>query len=110
MDCLFCGIVARTVPADIVYEDEHVLGFRDIRPQAPLHVLLVPKEHVARLADLEDVELAGRLALAGARVAREAGHADAFRLVVNNGEGSGQTVWHVHFHVLAGRPLAWPPG
>lgn len=110
MDCLFCGIVARSVPADVVYEDEHVLAFRDIRPQAPVHVLLIPKEHVARLADVTDAQLAGRLALAAARVAREAGHGDDFRLVVNSGAGAGQTVWHLHYHVLAGRPLTWPPG
>ncbi len=110
MDCVFCRIVAKEIPAKVLYEDDAVLAFEDANPRAPLHALVVPRRHVARLAELDDALLAGRLALAAARVAQEAGHGENFRLVVNNGAAAGQSVFHVHYHVLGGRPLGWPPG
>ncbi|MFA5682941.1 MAG: histidine triad nucleotide-binding protein [Lysobacteraceae bacterium] len=112
-DTLFTRIIAREIPADIVYEDDHVLGFRDIAPQAPVHVLFIPKKHIATLNDLaaEDTELAGRLILAAAAYAKSEGFADkGYRTVFNcNGDG-GQAVYHIHLHLLAGRQLGWPPG
>ncbi len=110
MDCLFCRIVAREISSKVLYEDDSVLAFADANPRAPLHALVVPKSHVARLAELDDALLAGQLVLAAARVAKDAGHGENFRLVVNNGPGAGQSVFHVHYHVLGGRPLGWPPG
>lgn len=112
MTTLFSKIIAREIPADIVYEDEHCLAFRDINPQAPTHVLLVPKQELPRLADAgpADQAMLGHLLLAAGTVARQLGVADAFRLVVNNGAAAGQTVFHLHLHILAGRPLHWPPG
>jgi histidine triad (HIT) family protein len=111
-DTLFSKIMRREIPADIVYEDEHVLAFRDIHPQAPVHVLFVPKKPIPTLNDLQpaDAELAGRLLLAAAAYARKEGFADAgYRTVINcNGDG-GQTVFHLHLHVLAGRRMSWPP-
>lgn len=112
MATLFGKIVTREIPADIVYEDEHCLAFRDINPQAPTHVLLIPKQEIPRLADaaLADQLLLGHLLLAAGNVARQLGVGDAFRLVVNNGADAGQSVFHLHLHLLAGRPLHWPPG
>lgn len=109
-DCVFCRIAAGEIPATIVHQDERALAFRDLAPKAPLHVLVIPRTHVARLADLEDEALAGHLLAVARRVAAEAGHADAYRVVVNSGSGAGQSVLHLHLHVLAGRPFAWPPG
>jgi histidine triad (HIT) family protein len=110
-DCLFCKIVRREIPASIVHEDEEVLAFKDINPQAPTHVLVTPKRHVPRLADLEpaDAALAGTLATRLARIAKDLGLED-YRVVVNNGRGAGQLVFHVHLHLLAGRAFSWPPG
>ena len=113
MDCLFCRIVARELPSDIVYENHHVLAFRDLRPVAPTHVLVIPKRHVAavREADDTDVELLGQVMLGARDVARKLGLATGgYRIVLNNGEDAGQTVFHLHAHVLAGRTLSWPPG
>lgn len=112
MTTLFSKIIAREIPADIVYEDTHCLAFRDINPQAPTHVLLIPKQEIPRLADAghADQDLLGHLLLAAGKVARQLGVGDAFRLVVNNGADAGQTVFHLHLHILAGRPLHWPPG
>jgi len=112
MTTLFSKIIVREIPADIVYEDERCLAFRDINPQAPTHVLLIPKQEIARLADAStaDQDLLGHLLLAAGRVARQLGVGEAFRLVVNNGADAGQTVFHLHLHILAGRPLHWPPG
>ena len=109
-DCIFCGIAAHAVPSQIVHEDDDVLAFADLRPVAPLHVLVIPKRHVASLADA-DPELAGKVAAAAARVARDAGYAErGYRVVANVGPDAGQSVDHLHFHVLAGRSLGWPPG
>ncbi|MGH8612209.1 MAG: histidine triad nucleotide-binding protein [Gammaproteobacteria bacterium] len=111
-DTLFSKIIARQIPADIVYEDERCLAFRDIDPQAPLHVLVIPKQAVASLADANDGDeaLLGHLLLVANRVAVEQGYGEAYRVVVNNGAGAGQSVFHLHLHVLAGRILTWPPG
>ena len=112
MTTIFGKIIAREMPADIVYEDELCLAFRDINPQAPVHVLVIPKREIPRLSDAtaEDQALLGHLMLTANRIARDLGIGDAFRLVVNNGAGAGQSVFHVHLHVLGGRGMRWPPG
>lgn len=113
MDCLFCRMVAGDIRPDIVHEDDHVLAFRDIQPQAPVHVLVIPKKHITTLNDLtsEDAELAGRLVLAARAVAAQLGLGDdGYRIVSNCNRNGGQSVWHVHLHVLGGRQLTWPPG
>jgi histidine triad (HIT) family protein len=113
MGCLFCDIVAKKIPSDIVYENEHVIAFRDIRPVAPTHVLVVPKEHVAAIHDLvpDHVGTIGQVMLGARQVAEQLGLVEnGFRLVVNDGEAAGQTVHHIHVHVLGGRALGWPPG
>ena len=112
-DCLFCKIVSGEIPAKVVYEDDHCLAFDDINPQAPVHVLVIPKKHVVSLtdADAADAELLGRLCLACAEVAAQKGIAeDGYRVVTNKGEKAGQSVFHLHLHVLGGRRMAWPPG
>ncbi|MFC4059457.1 histidine triad nucleotide-binding protein [Planomonospora corallina] len=112
-DCLFCGIVAGKVPAEIVHETERTLAFRDVNPQAPTHVLVIPKDHhptAAALAAADD-GLADDVIKAAHAVAEQEGVADSgYRLVFNTGPGAGQTVFHVHGHVLGGRGLTWPPG
>lgn len=113
MSCLFCRIVAGEIPAKKVYEDDTVLAFEDINPQAPLHVLVVPKTHVATLNDLgpEHEGLVGSLVRRAAAIAQERGYAaSGFRTVFNCNAAAGQTVFHIHLHVLGGRTLAWPPG
>jgi histidine triad (HIT) family protein len=112
-DCLFCKIVAGTIPAKKLHDDALCVGFADLNPQAPTHVLFIPKRHIATVNDLvpEDRELVGHLVLSAQKVAREAGLADGgFRLVVNTNRDAGQTVFHLHLHLLGGRALAWPPG
>ncbi|CAA6817811.1 MAG: Histidine triad protein [uncultured Thiotrichaceae bacterium] len=112
-NCLFCKMVAGDIPADVVYENDDVLAFRDINPQAPVHILIIPKKHVATLNDVveEDAMLMGKLFLAAKEIAEAEGVADeGYRTVVNCGASAGQSVFHVHMHVLAGRPLQWPPG
>ena len=115
-DCLFCKIVSREIPADVVFENDDVLAFRDISPQAPTHVLIVPKSHAPTLPELaaaEDGErLLGRLMGAVAEVARSEGLSpgEGFRMVVNTGERAAQSVFHVHLHVMGGRMFGWPPG
>lgn len=111
--CLFCQIVSRQVPGKIVYEDDDVLAFSDIRPVAPTHALVIPKRHIASLNDLEpsDAELVGKMVLVAKKIAKEAGLADeGWRLVVNTGPNAGQSVFHIHAHVLGGREMGWPPG
>lgn len=113
MDCLFCKIIKREVPSDIVYEDDHVLAFHDIDPKAPTHVLIIPKKHIATLNDIEedDLEVAGRLQYTAARLAREQGFADdGYRVVMNCNELGGQTVYHIHLHLMGGRQFTWPAG
>ncbi len=112
MTTIFDKIIRRELPADIVYEDELCLAFRDVNPQAPTHVLLVPRKEIDRLSSAghDDQALLGHLMLAAGKIARQLGVGDAFRLVVNNGAEAGQSVFHLHLHILAGRPLRWPPG
>lgn len=109
---VFQRIIDRELPADIVYEDELCLAFRDIHPAAPVHVLVIPKKHLVSLADAqpEDQALLGHLLLVCRRLAGELGLELGFRLVANSGPNAGQTVDHLHFHLLGGRPLSWPPG
>jgi histidine triad (HIT) family protein len=112
-DCLFCKVVAREIPARIVYEDEELLVFEDIRPQAPTHVLIIPKAHVATVNDLDPSHdsLVGTITRRAASVARERGFAEqGYRLVWNCNAGAGQTVFHIHLHLLGGRTFSWPPG
>ena len=110
--CLFCRIVGGEIPAKKVLENEHVFAFEDISPQAPTHVLIVPKKHFAGLdeAEGEDAEAIGRCHLAAAEIARQRGIENGYRTVLNVGPGAGQSVFHLHVHLLGGRPLAWPPG
>jgi RpiB/LacA/LacB family sugar-phosphate isomerase len=112
LDCIFCKIASGKVPAEKVFEDDDVLGFRDIHPAAPTHVLLIPKVHIPTLNDLtpEHDRLLGRLVRAAGEVAAREGLAAGYRLVGNCGRGAGQEVFHIHFHLLGGRPLDWPPG
>jgi histidine triad (HIT) family protein len=111
-DCLFCRIVAGEIPSKKVYEDEHTFAFEDIDPKAPTHVLVVPKKHIRGLkeAPTEDAAIVGLCHLAAARVARERGIEDGYRTVLNVGPGAGQSVFHLHVHLLGGRTLKWPPG
>lgn len=106
-DCIFCQIASGAIPASFVYEDEQVVAFPDVHPQAPTHVLVVPRQHVGSLAELDDADLAGRLLLAVGEVARRGGVADrGFRTIINTGVEGGQTVPHLHLHLLAGRKFA----
>ena len=112
-DCLFCKIIRREIPATLVYEDDRVLAFNDINPQAPTHVLVVPKRHVATLNDVgtEDDQLVGELVRRAAAIAKERGlSAGGYRTVFNTNREAGQTVFHIHLHLLGGRSMAWPPG
>lgn len=112
MDCLFCKISQKEIPAQVIYEDDQVVAFNDINPQAPSHFLVVPRQHIATLNDIqnEDRELVGHMLQAAAKISAEQGFAtDGYRTVFNcNGHG-GQTVYHIHLHVLGGKPLGWPP-
>jgi histidine triad (HIT) family protein len=112
-DCLFCKILAGEIPADIVFESDSVIGFRDISPQAPTHVLVIPRRHISTINDLEegDRELVGELYLAAKQIASDDGLSEAgYRVVMNCNEGAGQSVFHIHLHLLGGRGLGWPPG
>jgi histidine triad (HIT) family protein len=112
-DCLFCKIANREIPATIVYEDTRVLAFADINPQAPTHVLVIPRRHIPSLNEMsvEDEQLVGELVRRAAAIAKERGlSAGGFRTVINTNRNAGQTVFHVHVHLLGGRPMAWPPG
>ena len=105
MDCIFCKLAAGEISSERVHEDEHVIAFRDVRPQAPVHLLVIPRTHVASLHELDDPELAGQLLLAAAQVAREAGLERGWRLIANTRDEGGQEVGHLHLHVLGGRRL-----
>ena len=112
-DCLFCKISAGEIPADIVYENENVVAFRDINPQAPTHVLIIPREHIATINELsaDDSGVVGKLFLAAAAIARNEGIADdGYRVTMNCNAAAGQTVFHLHLHLLGGRQMTWPPG
>ena len=112
MSTIFSKIIAREIPAKIVYEDDLCLAFYDVNPQAPTHVLLIPKKEIPRLVDAsaDDAALLGHLMLTANKIARQLGVGDAFRLAVNNGADAGQSVFHLHLHILAGRVFTWPPG
>lgn len=112
MACLFCEIVAGRIPSKQAYQDDQLLAFHDINPQAPTHVLVIPKRHVASLDAMvaEDAALLGALMLAAKQVAASAGLAGGYRVVTNCGADAGQSVSHMHLHVLGGRPMSWPPG
>lgn len=112
-NCLFCKIISAEIPAELVHQDERCVAIRDINPQAPTHVLIIPREHMESLdeASAKDEALLGHLLRIAARIANEAGHDETgYRTVINTGAGAGQSVFHLHVHVLGGRPLAWPPG
>lgn len=112
-DCLFCKIIAGDIPSEKIYEDEYTYAFNDISPVAPIHVLIIPKKHISMINDVdeEDAEIMGRLFVAAQKISKQLGVADeGFRTVMNCGEAAGQTVFHVHMHLLAGRELTWPPG
>lgn len=111
-DTIFGKIIRREIPADIVYEDDLALAFRDVNPQAPVHILVIPKQPIAKLADAEsqDHALMGHLLLTVKRVAEQQGLSNGYRVVINTGEDGGQTVYHMHLHLLGGRSMSWPPG
>lgn len=112
-DCLFCGIAAKRIPSKAVFESERVYAFRDISPKAPTHILIVPKEHVATVNDFTPAHraLIGELVLTAQQIAAKEGIAErGYRLVFNCNAEAGQTVWHVHLHLMGGRGMAWPPG
>ena len=111
-DCLFCKIASGAIPAAKLYEDEEMLAFRDISPQAPQHFLVIPKKHLSGPDAVSDgdAELVGKMVARAGEIARELGIGEGFRLVMNNGAEAGQTVFHIHLHVLGGRAMSWPPG
>ena len=113
MSCLFCRLAGGEIPASIVHQDDRIVAFDDINPQAPMHVLVIPRAHIATLNDLEagDDGIVGEMVRRGAAIARERGYAEGgYRTVFNCNADAGQTVFHIHLHVIGGRPLAWPPG
>jgi histidine triad (HIT) family protein len=111
-ETIFSKIIRREIPAEIVYEDDLAIAFKDVNPQAPVHILVIPKEPIAQLADAEskDHALMGHLLLTAKRVAQQAGLNNGYRLVINTGPDGGQTVYHLHLHILGGRQMTWPPG
>jgi histidine triad (HIT) family protein len=111
-DCLFCKIAAKKIPSKVVYEDQDVFAFEDIGPQAPTHVLIIPRKHFGSLAEAtgEDQAVLGKIQLIAAELARKLGLGDGYRTVINTGTGAGQTVFHLHLHLLGGRAFRWPPG
>ncbi len=111
-DTIFDKIISREIPAEVIYEDELCLAFNDVNPQAPIHILIIPKKPIAKVADanINDQNLLGHLLLKAGEIAGQLDVNDAFRLVINNGAEAGQTVFHLHIHLLAGRELNWPPG
>jgi len=111
-DCIFCKIGRKEIPARIVYEDSDIFAFEDVHPQAPMHLLVCPRKHLSSLGDAtdEDADLLGRILLTGSKLASERGYGMGHRALFNTGEEAGQTVFHLHLHVLGGRPMHWPPG
>jgi histidine triad (HIT) family protein len=111
-ECIFCKIAAGEIPARIVHQDEHVVAFEDLNPQAPTHILIIPRKHFVTLNDAgpEDSAVLGHIHLLAAKIAAQRGIADGYRTVLNNGARAGQTVAHLHLHVLGGRQMTWPPG
>ena len=111
-DCLFCKIIAREIPSQLVYEDDQAVAFKDISPKAPTHLLIVPKKHIPSLSACTDADkpLLGHIQRVAAAMAEKTGIAAGFRLLANNGRSAGQSVDHLHYHLLGGRPMQWPPG
>ncbi|WP_411727719.1 histidine triad nucleotide-binding protein [Methyloglobulus sp.] len=110
-DCLFCKMVAGDIKPDVVFENDHILAFRDINPQAPVHILVIPKSHISTLNDLDDAQLGGQILQAAVELAKQEGLAeDGYRTVFNCNSNGGQAVYHLHLHLLGGRQLGWPPG
>lgn len=112
-NCIFCKIAEGTIPAKIIYRDEQAIAFEDLNPQAPVHVLVIPKRHISSIQDVteRDRELLSHLMLTGTKIAKEKGLSDAgYRIVTNIGRDGGQSVFHLHWHILGGRPMGWPPG
>lgn len=111
-NCLFCKIIAGEIPSQVVYQDDRVFAFKDIAPVAPVHVLIIPKKHISTLEDLnpEDAEIMGHILVTASKLARELGLEKGYRVVSNCKEEGGQTVYHVHFHLIGGRKMHWPPG
>lgn len=112
-DCIFCKIISGDIPADIVYQDDEVLAFRDLNPQAPTHILVIPKKHISTINDMQekDAQRIGNMYLAAKQIARDEGIDESgYRAVMNCNAGAGQTVFHIHLHVLGGRGMSWPPG
>jgi histidine triad (HIT) family protein len=111
-NCIFCKIVAGQIQSQKVYDDEGVIAFRDINPQAPTHIVIVPRKHIPYIADMDETDepQMGHIVYAATQIARQEGLADGYRIVINNGEQAGQTVFHIHFHLLGGRRMNWPPG
>ena len=113
MDCIFCKIAKKEIPSKIVYEDDKIIGFEDINPQAPVHILIIPKEHIPMINDVEEKhsQLIGDMIIRAKKIAKEKGIAETgYRLVFNNGKNAGQEVFHIHLHLLGGRSFVWPPG
>ncbi|MCF7824766.1 MAG: histidine triad nucleotide-binding protein [Candidatus Marinimicrobia bacterium] len=111
-DCIFCKILRGDIPASLLYEDSDVIAFKDISPEAPTHILVIPRKHISGPAALteEDKDLMGKLVKVGVDLAKEFGLSDGYRLVMNDGKRAGQTVFHLHMHLLGGRTMTWPPG
>lgn len=112
-DCLFCKIASKELPAEIVWEDEEIIAFKDIKPVAPIHILLIPKKHIASMNEVteEDIKILGKMQIVASKLAKLLNISEAgYRLVSNCGEQGGQTVFHIHYHLLGGRYLEWPPG
>jgi diadenosine tetraphosphate (Ap4A) HIT family hydrolase len=112
-DCLFCGIIDGKIKANVVYQDDSVVAFKDIAPKAPVHILIIPRKHLVSVADIceQDRTLVGQIFRVAAKLARDQGVADSgFRIVVNSGPDAGQSVFHLHYHLLGGRRMSWPPG
>jgi len=112
MDCLFCKIAAGEIPATVLFEDTEVIAFRDVNPQAPTHLLVIPKKHIATIddTDTKDEQLLGKMILTAKKLAKTEGLGEGYRLVFNVNPGGGQMVYHIHLHVLGGRQMVWPPG
>lgn len=112
MDCIFCKIIIGDIPANLIYEDERVIAFNDINPQAPVHFLVIPKEHIksANFINDDNKELIGHIIFIASKIAKEAGLEEGYRIINNCGDDGGQTVDHIHFHVLGNRKMLWPPG
>lgn len=109
-DCIFCKIVKKEIPSKIIFENDFALAFKDINPQAPVHLLIVPKVHYSTLEDITDENMLGKLIVLARELAKEFKLVNGYRLVINKGDDGGQTVYHLHVHILGGRQMMWPPG